>query len=73
MNLLPMNGNLNNSPWRAVENQWASTIKEGKSISVKIESIYTGSSVRPDLFNVRYSIGGGRTVIANFRNSLGGI
>ncbi len=73
LNLLPMNANLNKGAWKKMENAWASALKEGKSVSVKIEPIYNGSSVRPDRFTVRYSIGGDRPAIIDFKNSPGGI
>lgn len=73
LNLLPMNANLNKGAWKKMENAWASALKEGKSVSVKIEPIYNGSSVRPDRFTVRYSIGGDRPAIVDFKNSPGGI
>lgn len=72
LNLLPMNGNLNKGAWRAMENTWASALKEGKSVNVKIEPIYSGPSVRPNRFNVKYSIDGGRPVNVDFKNMPGG-
>lgn len=52
-----MNGNLNKGTWKSMENTWASALKEGKQVSVKIESIYSGKSIRQNSFNVEYSIG----------------
>ena len=69
LNLLPMNGNLNKGEWKVMENAWASALKEGKSVSVKIEPVYTDAGLRPDRFNVRYSIDGGRPVIVDFKNA----
>nr|WP_306110016.1 DNA/RNA non-specific endonuclease [Pseudomonas sp. PICF6] len=69
LNLLPMNGNLNKGEWKVMENTWASALKEGKSVSVKIEPVYTDAGLRPDRFNVRYSIDGGRPVIVDFKNT----
>ena len=73
LNLLPMNGNLNKGEWKIMENTWAAALKEGKSVSVKIEPIYLDSGVRPDGFNVSYSIGGDRPVIVDFANSPQGV
>ncbi|HDQ4061638.1 TPA: DNA/RNA non-specific endonuclease, partial [Pseudomonas aeruginosa] len=73
LNLLPMNGNLNKGAWKSMENTWSSALKQGQMVSVKIEPVYSGSSVRPDRFTVRYSIDGGRPVIVDFKNSPGGI
>ncbi|MCI0995141.1 DNA/RNA non-specific endonuclease [Pseudomonas corrugata] len=73
LNLLPMNGNLNKGVWKAMENAWADALKEGKAVRVKIEPVYSGGNVRPDSFNVEYSIGGGRPKEVLFNNSPGGI
>ncbi|WP_446027738.1 hemagglutinin repeat-containing protein [Lelliottia amnigena] len=73
LNLLPMNGNLNKGAWKTMENQWASALKEGKSVGVKIEPVYTGGSVRPEKFTVTYQIGSDRPVRETFVNSPGGI
>jgi filamentous hemagglutinin len=72
LNLLPMNGNLNKGAWKTMENEWSSALKEGKSVSVKIEPVYSGGNVRPDRFLVQYSIDGGRPVSIDFKNSPGG-
>ncbi|QXG45367.1 two-partner secretion domain-containing protein [Pseudomonas viridiflava] len=72
LNLLPMNGNLNKGAWKSMENTWANALKDGKPVNVKIEPIYSGSSVRPDRFNVKYSIDGGRPVNVDFKNAPGG-
>lgn len=72
LNLLPMNGNLNKGAWKSMENTWANALKDGKPVNVKIEPIYSGSSVRPDRFNVKYSIDGGRPVNVDFKNGPGG-
>ncbi len=73
LNLLPMNGNLNKGAWKTMENQWASALKEGKSVGVKIEPVYTGGSVRPEKFTVTYQIGSERPIRETFANSPGGI
>ena len=71
LNILPMNGNLNKGAWKVMENEWASALKKGDSVSVKIEPNYTGSSVRPDSFTVDYQIGRGRPVQEIFINAPG--
>lgn len=72
LNLLPMNGNLNKGAWKSMENAWTKALKNGKPVNVKIEPIYSGSSMRPDRFNVIYSIDGSRPVIVDFKNAPGG-
>nr|WP_256544513.1 DNA/RNA non-specific endonuclease [Pseudomonas sp. HMSC08G10] len=73
LNLLPMNGNLNKGAWKTLENQWASALKEGKSVGVKNEPVYAGGSVRPEEFTVTYQIGSERPIREAFVNSPGGI
>ncbi|MBB2802809.1 DNA/RNA non-specific endonuclease, partial [Xanthomonas arboricola] len=50
LNLVPMNANLNKGAWKSMENEWANALKNGKSVKVKIEPIYSGSAIRPDSF-----------------------
>ncbi|WP_391592312.1 hemagglutinin repeat-containing protein [Yersinia massiliensis] len=73
LNLVPMDGNLNKSVWKQMENKWADALKDGRQVNVKIEPVYTGNSKRPDSFNVTYSIDGGRPVIRDISNSPGGV
>jgi len=72
LNLLPMNGNLNKGAWKAMENEWSVALKEGKSVNVKIEPVYSGGGTRPDGFNVEYSINGSRPKEISFKNTPGG-
>nr|WP_231100332.1 DNA/RNA non-specific endonuclease [Pseudomonas putida] len=67
LNLLPMNGKLNKGAWKAMENTWASALKQGQTIGMKIEPVYSGFSVCPDRFTVRYSIDGGCPVIVDLK------
>ncbi|MDR6675090.1 hemagglutinin repeat-containing protein [Xanthomonas sp. 1678] len=72
LNLVPMNSNLNKGAWKAMENEWADALKEGKSVKIKIEPSYTGNG-RPDKFNVTYQIGSEPPIVQTFRNSPKGI
>ncbi|MEB2187251.1 DNA/RNA non-specific endonuclease [Xanthomonas campestris pv. campestris] len=72
LNLVPMNANLNKGAWKSMENEWADALKNGKSVKVKIEPIYSGSTIRPDSFSVKYSIDDGRPIVMDFTNSPGG-
>ncbi|XSB70370.1 DNA/RNA non-specific endonuclease [Xanthomonas translucens pv. undulosa] len=72
LNLVPMNANLNKGAWKAMENSWSSALKEGKSVKVKIEPIYSGQG-RPDKFNVTYQLGSDPPVYEIFKNSPGGL
>lgn len=57
-----MSGNLNKGVWKQMENTWAAALKEGKQVNVKIEPVYSGTGGRLEIFNVLYSINGGRPV-----------
>ena len=56
INLLPMNSNLNRGVWKKLENGWAKSLQEGKTVKVKIEPLYEGTDIRPYKFRVSYSI-----------------
>lgn len=55
-----------------MENSWANGLKEGKTVSVNIELIYSGSDIRPERLIVKYSINGGRPISIDYKNSPGG-
>ncbi|MCU7558675.1 DNA/RNA non-specific endonuclease, partial [Macrococcus capreoli] len=59
-NLVPMNSTLNRQgEWRKIEQAWEKALrsKPPKQVKVKIEPVYSGDSLRPDEFNVYYTIG----------------
>ncbi|UBH08101.1 DNA/RNA non-specific endonuclease [Macrococcus armenti] len=60
-NLVPMNSKINrvNGEWYEMEKTWADALKETppKKVQIKIEPVYSGDSLRPDEFNVYYTIG----------------
>ncbi|WED25511.1 DNA/RNA non-specific endonuclease [Vibrio sp. DW001] len=72
INLVPMNGNLNKGEWKKLENSWAEKLREGKSVDVTVEPVYSSSSVRPDSFNITYTVDGGRPIEQVFLNTQGG-
>ncbi|MEN7460489.1 DNA/RNA non-specific endonuclease [Pantoea dispersa] len=72
LNIVPMSGNLNKGAWKQMENTWASALKEGKQVNVKIDPVYSGTGGRPESFNVIYSINGGRPIEKTFINAPGG-
>ncbi|MQL48219.1 FhaB [Photorhabdus khanii] len=72
LNLVPMDGNLNKGAWKQMENTWASALKEGKQVNVKVEPVYKGNNVRPESFSVTYSIDGGRSIVKDISNIPGG-
>ncbi|MGL5084877.1 MAG: DNA/RNA non-specific endonuclease [Clostridium sp.] len=71
-NLVPMNGNLNQSAWKIMENAWSKALNKGDIIEVKIDVIYTGISQRPSSFRIEYTINGKFGGKETFDNILGG-
>jgi hypothetical protein len=53
--IAPQAGNLNTGAWKTMENEWADWIKKGYEINYKIDA-YPPGSVRPDSFNVKYTV-----------------
>ena len=51
-----MNSNLNRSLWKKLENGWAKSLQEGKTVKVKIEPVYRGTDIRPNRFRVSYDV-----------------
>ena len=60
-NIVPQNWKVNRSggEWYNMEKEWANALKETppKNVSVKINPIYKGNSMRPTEIKVRYKIG----------------
>ena len=59
-NLVAMDKTLNGSSgsWYKLEKQWKNLLNEGKQVEVNIKPIYSGSSKRPDSFEVSYWVDG---------------
>ena len=57
-----------------MEKEWANALKETppKKVTVNIEPIYLGKSLRPDSFKVKYQIEGKRTEVRTILNQIGG-
>ena len=72
INLLPMNSNLNRGVWKKLENRWAKALRKGKTVKVKIEPVYQGTDIRPESFDVLYSIDNRRWVKTVLLNQAGG-
>jgi hypothetical protein len=59
INLVPMAGRLVNlSTYRLLENQWARTVKRGKTVDVAVEFEYEGDTNRPTEIAVSHTIDG---------------
>ncbi|RNL55905.1 DNA/RNA non-specific endonuclease [Pedobacter jejuensis] len=60
-NLVPMDGAVNNyhkGEWGQMEKNWAEQLKNGKSVKVKIEPIYSDNTIRPSAFKITETIDG---------------
>lgn len=59
-NLVPMNSQINRrgGQWYNMEMTWADALKEvpPKQVRVRIEPIYSGESLRPDKFKVKFTV-----------------
>lgn len=75
-NLVPQNSQINRSggKWYEMETEWSKALHEipPKKVTVKIEPIYSGSSMRPDSFKIIYQIGNKRPVTKRILNKVGG-
>jgi|GEM_PF-1903435 len=58
INVVPQNANLNRGEWKSMEMDWKRHVQDGKTINVDIRPRYTGDSVRPSTFVVRYEVDG---------------
>ena len=65
-NLIPQNIQVNRAggEWYKMEQKWADALKEvpPKKVSVKINPVYEGNSMRPTKIRVKYKIGNEKTV-----------
>lgn len=75
-NLVPQNSQINRSggEWFNMETEWANALKEipPKKVTVKIDPVYSGDSMRPDIFKVTYEIEGEDMVKKLIKNQAGG-
>lgn len=60
-NLVSQLSGVNLSDYKKMENQWAKALKAGEDVSVNVKVNYVGDSLRPDSFEVGYSIDGDYT------------
>lgn len=61
-NMIPQDSNINRNDFKNFENELAKEVKDGKEVTVKIETIYEGDSKRPAAIVVTYSIEGEESV-----------
>ncbi len=55
--------------WYKLEQEWKSALEKRKSVQVKIKPRYTGTSKRPDSFDIEYSINGSDKVMRQLKNT----
>lgn len=68
-NIVAMNGNVNTSAYKKLENMWADAVKAKQKVVVDISPKYKGDSIRPDSFKIKYSIDGAKAkaVVKNIK------
>lgn len=75
-NIVPMNSQINRSgrKWYEMEQEWAKALKEEppKLVTIEIKPIYSGDSLIPNLFKVKYKIGNKRFKNVRIKNQAGG-
>lgn len=75
-NLVAMNRDINRSggEWFNMEKEWAKALKETppRKVTVNIQPVYSGNSLRPDSFFVEYQIEGSKSVTKLIKNQIGG-
>ena len=72
INLVPMDSNLNQGVWKAMENRWARALERGKTVRVSLRLDYDEHRTRPKRFEVKYQIEGRPIVVRTFQNRPGG-
>ncbi|MBC1473634.1 hypothetical protein HB852_03215 [Listeria grandensis] len=70
-NIVAMNGNVNVSAYKTIENSWKKALVEGKSVHVNIKPVYMGESKRPMRFDLKYTIDG-KKYVRRLPNEFGG-
>lgn len=55
-NTVPQDAHLNRGDWKAMENEWAENIEEGRDVKVMVEPVYDDKSIRPARFDVVYQV-----------------
>ncbi len=75
-NLIAQNRQINRSggEWYNMEQEWANALggKPPRKVTVRIEPVYSGQSMRPNSFMVEYQIQGKKPVIREILNKAGG-
>lgn len=70
-NLVPMDGRLNQSDFKRMENEIKKALADGKDVTTKTDFTYSGDSKRPDKITVTVTIDG-KVTVYTFDNNLDG-
>jgi len=65
--IVPQASNLNRGPWRTMENEWANWVQRGYRVDYSID-VYPPGAVRPDSFEVEYTVTNPATGEVAYRN-----
>lgn len=57
-NIVSQSQHVNLSEYKKIENIWAKALKENKHVTVDVQIVYEGDSLRPSSFIVKYTIDG---------------
>ncbi|MBS4741473.1 ribonuclease YeeF family protein, partial [Bacillus velezensis] len=75
-NIVPMNSQINRSggKWYKMEQDWAAALQADppQKVSVEINALYKGDSLRPTAFRVKYKIGDQEPKLMRIKNQVGG-
>ena len=55
-NIVPMDIHVNRAEYKVIENEWASELKKGNQVDVRVSCKYEESSARPTAFVVKYRV-----------------
>ncbi|WP_179636768.1 T7SS effector LXG polymorphic toxin [Terribacillus aidingensis] len=70
-NIVAMNGNVNVSSYKKLENTWANALRHGQKVTVDIKPVFADKLERPTRFEIKYKIDG-RKFVEVLENVYGG-
>ena len=71
-NLLPMNGIINQSDYKRMENEVKKKLENGENVTVNTKVIYNGDSSRPDKIITTIEVDGKKDTVWKFDNNIDG-
>lgn len=69
-NIVSMNGNVNKSEYKKIENILARALREGKDVKLEIVCEFLGNSFRPEAIELTYKIGRGAIEVFKIINTI---